>query len=174
MTLSGLVNKRIVAHLNHCGLSALGISGADAALMQSEFLNLAQLGRVGGPPRVNVPQLNRLMFACQVLVVAPVCMGSDGALVNVNADLVGQAIAVATEADHLDFITDVAAVKTGSGAELQLSSEDAQALMREKVIQGGMIPKIQASLAAIEAGVECVRIGNVESLAINEATVLRA
>lgn len=174
MTLSGLVNKRVVAQLNHAGLNALGVSGADAGMMHAEFLNLSQLGRVGGPPRVDVAQLNRLLSVCDVLVVAPVCVGPDGDLVNVNADLVGQALAVAMGAEHLDFITDVAAVKTDTGHAAQMTGEYAETLIHNKVIKGGMIPKIQASLAALEAGVGCVRIGNVESLAADEATVLRA
>jgi acetylglutamate kinase len=173
MVLCGLVNKRIVAHLQARGRSAVGLCGADFGFMTAEFLNRARLGRVGGPPRVDPAPIHRLLDEGCVVVVAPVCAGSDGGLVNVNADTVARALAVSLEADILEFITDVDAVRDHERPLQRLPAGDIEALVAGPAVRGGMVPKLQACLAAIEGGVARVRVGSVSSLADGQATEVR-
>ncbi len=170
MILCGLVNKRVVAHLNDYGVRALGISGADYGLMRASFLNEARLGRVGGPPEVSPEPLRRLLADRTVVVLAPVSLGPDGGLLNVNADVAAQSIAVALGAYSLDFVTDVEAVRGSEGPLRALQPREVQKLMASDIVTGGMIPKLQASVAAIDGGVSRVRVGNLESLVRGTAT----
>lgn len=174
MVLCGLVNKRLVAGLVEGGVPALGLSGADLGLMQSGFLNQGRLGRVGGPPRVRADRLERFLDEGAMLVLAPVCLGPDGGLVNVNADTAAQAVAVALGAECLEYVTDVAAVRTPTGNARTLSIAEAQRLLADSVIQGGMIPKMHATLAALDGGVSRVRVGTPHSLSHGTATEVSA
>ena len=112
MVLAGLVNKRLVAMFVNAGINAIGICGADLGVMRSESINADRLGRVGGPPKVDVPALETLMQCSDIAVVSPVCLGLDGRLLNVNADMVAQSVAVALSADQLDFVTDVEGIRS--------------------------------------------------------------
>lgn len=170
MVLCGLVNKRIVAHLNIAGLKTFGVCGADLGIMKAGFLNFERLGRVGGPPEVDIRRLRDLLSATDVLAVAPVCVGSDGALVNVNADSVAQAVAVSLGVECLEFITDVAGVRTSEGELRTLLADQVEDMIQDAVVEGGMIPKLQASVAALGNGVRRVRVGSIESLSRGFAT----
>lgn len=172
--LCGLVNKRLVANLNAAGIKALGICGADQGVMHAEFLNQDQLGRVGGPPNVDVNVIEALLSTTQVLVVSPVCLGPDGALLNVNADLVAQAVAVALNTDCLDFVTDVEGVRTANGMARSLVPDQIEEMIQDSIVEGGMIPKLQASIAALVGGVPKVRVGSLESLSRGLATEVAA
>lgn len=174
MTLCGLVNKRVVAHLNDYGVRSVGVSGVDYGLMRAAFLNEARLGRVGGPPEVNPEPLQRLLSDQTVVVLAPVSLGPDGGLLNVNADVAAQSVAVALAAQSLDFVTDVESVRGVSGPLRALQPAQVQQLMASDVVTGGMIPKLQASVAAIDGGVGRVRVGNLESLVRGTATEVYA
>ncbi|MCA9669220.1 MAG: acetylglutamate kinase [Myxococcales bacterium] len=174
MVLCGLVNKRLVARFVAAGLSTIGLSGVDLGLMRAKLLNYEQLGRVGAAPVVDVARLAALLDEHGLVVMAPTCAGPDGMPVNVNADAVAQALAVAIEAETLEMITDVDAVRTERGPARQLRLGDVEALIAGSVIKGGMIPKVQAALAAVGGGVERVRVGSLESLARGEATEVRA
>ena len=173
MVLCGAVNKRLVAHLVSSGVDALGISGADLGLIRSAFLNPDRLGRVGGAPVVSAVTLKSLLAPGRVLVLAPVCLGPDGDLVNVNADSVAQAVAVAVGAEVLEFVTDVDAVRTRDGDADRLSPAEVQALIEDEVALGGMIPKLHAALAALDGGIPRVRLGSLGSLARGAATEVR-
>lgn len=172
--LCGSVNKRVVAHLNNAGLQAMGVCGADLGLMKAEYLNRSRLGQVGGPPEVNAQRINQILSTAQVLVISPVCLGPDGELLNVNADSVAQSLAIALGVDCLDFVTDVANVRTSEGETRQLASHQVEALIRDSVVEGGMIPKLQASVAALLGGVGLVRVGNLASLRRGLATEVSA
>lgn len=174
MVLCGLVNKRLVTSFIEADVPALGLSGADLGLMRSGFLNRDRLGRVGGPPSVDGARLAELLGRGVMLVLAPVCIGPDGDLVNVNADMAAQAVAVALDAECLEFITDVDGVRTPNGNARELSMEETQRLIRDSVIKGGMIPKLQATLAALDGGVARVRVGTPYSLSHGTATEVRA
>lgn len=174
MTLCGLVNKRLVARLTAAGVDALGLCGADRGLLRSRVLNARRLGRVGNPPSVRVEVLDELLDRGLVVVLSPVSLGSDGALLNVNADAAAQAVAAAMEAERLDFVTDTDGVHTGAGTARTLAAEDLEPLVRSAHVTGGMVPKLQAALAAVQAGVERVRVGSLASLARGTATEVHA
>lgn len=159
MVLSGLVNKRIVQAINDQGGRAVGLSGKDDDLLVCEADD-PDLGFVGKPVEMNVQVLRDLFDAGIIPVVAPVATGvNDNETFNVNGDTAAGAIAGALEADRLLLLTDVAGVKDESGQVLtQLSPEQVKELTKSGVISGGMIPKTETALKAIEDGVRAVVI----------------
>lgn len=172
MVLCGLVNKRVVSRLVAAGVRALGLSGIDLGLLRSRLLNEQQLGRVGGPPRVDAGTLEYLLDARIVPVLAPVSAGPDGLPVNVNADTVAQSVAEALSAQTLDFISDVHGVRGEDGWVKRISKKEVTPLVARSVVTGGMIPKLQAATVALENGVGRVRVGSLVSLAAGTATVV--
>jgi acetylglutamate kinase len=173
MVLAGRMNKQVTAHFVHAGLDALGISGADRGLLRAPFWGKGELGRVGDAPVVDTNALGQLLGLVDVLVVAPVCIGPDGGLMNVNADTVAQALAIAIGAEALELVTDVEAVRSADGPESQLNPTAVRRLIRERHVRGGMRPKMEAALAALEAGVGVVRVGNLASLQAGRCTEVR-
>lgn len=164
MILPGLLNKRLVAHFVHGGVQALGVSGADAGLLRAPFWGTGELGRVGAVPTVDESVLERLLSLTDVLVVAPVCLAPDGGLLNVNADTVAQALAIALGADVLEFVTDVDAIRGDDGPLPVLTPDRALHLIEQQIVTGGMRPKVEAAIAAVDAGVGRVRVGSLKSL----------
>lgn len=151
--LAGLVNKRLVAELRRRGVSAVGISGADAGLLEVRRAD-ARLGLVGEVVACRPRILERLLGAEVLPVVAPAAIDGEGELLNVNADAAAGAIAAALAARLLVLVTDVEGVKDGSGAVVRtLDPGTVERLRREGVISGGMLPKIEACLVAAGAGV---------------------
>ncbi len=173
MVLAGRMNKQVTAHFVYAGLDALGVSGADRGLLRAPFYGKGELGRVGAAPKVDVDVLQQLVGMVDVLVVAPVCIGPDGGLLNVNADTVAQSLAIALGAEALELVTDVEAVRSGNGPESQLNPTAVRRLIRERHVRGGMRPKMEAALAALEAGVGVVRVGNLASLQAGRCTEVR-
>ncbi|MGG7643274.1 acetylglutamate kinase [Rhodovulum sp. YNF3179] len=158
MVLSGLVNKRIVQAINNQGGKAVGLSGKDARLMVCEPDD-PELGFVGRPAEVNPEVLTQLFEAGMIPVMAPLGMGRGGETYNVNGDTVAGAVAGALKADRLLLLTDVAGVKDETGDVLtDLTPEQVHELTAAGVIAGGMIPKTETALAAIEGGVRAVVI----------------
>ena len=158
MVLSGLVNKRIVQAINDEGGRAVGISGKDDDLMVCEPDN-PELGFVGRPRDMRVHVLHDLFKAGIIPVVAPVGPGDNGETFNVNGDTAADAIAGALKADRLLLLTDVAGVKGENGEVVtQLSPEEVRDITDRGIIAGGMIPKTETALAALEEGVRAVVI----------------
>ncbi len=159
MILSGLVNKRIVQAINDQGGRAVGISGKDDDLMVC-VADDPELGFVGRPVEMNVQVLRDLYNAGIIPVVAPVATGmEDNETFNVNGDTAAGAIAGALQADRLLLLTDVPGVKNKAGEVVtQLSPEQVRAMIDDGSIAGGMIPKTETALAALEAGVRAVVI----------------
>lgn len=174
MTLAGLVNKRLAAQLVGHGINALGICGADLGLLRADFLDRERFGRVGGAPLVEHEVLRGLLAQRITPVIAPVCLGPDNDLLNVNADTVARSIAVALGASRLEFVSDVPGVRTGQGVAATLDAAQIQALREAAVISAGMLPKLEAALAAARGGVAEVWVGNLESLGRGAATEVRA
>ena len=170
MVLCGLVNTRLVAGLLVTGIPALGLSGVDLGLLRCDLINERTLGRVGGPPRVDGALLRLLLEQGFVPVLAPVSLGVDGEPANVNADTAAQSVAAALGADSLDFVSDVDGVLDGDTPIRRISPAEVPPLIRRSVVSGGMIPKLQAALAALDAGVGRVRVGSLPSLRRGEAT----
>ncbi len=159
MVLTGLVNKRIVQAIMDEGGRAVGLSGKDDDLMVAEADD-PELGFVGRPIEMNVQVLRDLYDAGIIPVVAPVATGEDPLeTFNVNGDTAAGAIAGALKADRLLLLTDVAGVKDDTGEVVtQLSPEQVRELTESGVIAGGMIPKTETALKAIEDGVRAVVI----------------
>ena len=159
MVLTGLVNKRIVQAIMDEGGRAVGLSGKDDDLMVCEMED-PELGWVGRPVEMNVQVLRDLMSAGIIPVVAPVATGMDPVeTFNVNGDTAAGAIAGALKADRLLLLTDVSGVKDASGEVVtQLSPEQVREMTAEGTIAGGMIPKTETALAALEQGVRAVVI----------------
>lgn len=158
MVLSGSVNKRIVVALNKQGGKAVGLSGKDANLMICEKAT-PDLGFVGEPIKINPEVLQTFMQSDLIPVIAPIGVGEDGQTYNVNGDTAAGAIAAGLNADRLLLLTDVSGVKDAKGDVLtQLTPTQVSELTAEGVIAGGMIPKTQTALAAIDGGVRAVVI----------------
>jgi len=159
MVLTGLVNKRIVQAIMDEGGRAVGLSGKDDDLMVCEADD-PELGFVGRPIEMNVQVLRDLFTAGIIPVVAPVATGMDPLeTFNVNGDTAAGAIAGALKADRLLLLTDVPGVKDASGEIVtQLSPDQVKEMIANGTISGGMIPKTETALKAIEEGVRAVVI----------------
>ena len=152
--LAGLVNKEIVTAINSLGGKAIGISGADGGLIQSEIRN-GELGYVGAVTKVNIAPIQALLEGGFAPVVATVCANAspksgDPKILNVNADLVAGDIAKALNAARLIFLTDVDGIRDDQGKVIpSLTTKDAESLIAAGTANGGMIPKIKACLTAL-------------------------
>lgn len=159
MVLTGLVNKRIVQAIMDEGGRAVGLSGKDDDLMVCEPDD-PELGFVGRPVEMNVQVLRDLFAAGIIPVVAPVATGMNAnETFNVNGDTAAGAIAGALKADRLLLLTDVSGVKDETGAVVtELSPAQVREMTEKGVIAGGMIPKTETALEALEKGVRAVVI----------------
>jgi len=158
MVLSGRVNKRIVQAINREGGRAVGLSGKDANLITCDPADPA-LGLVGEPSEVDPAILHTLFADDAIPVIAPLGAGRNGETYNINGDTAAGAVAAALQADRLLLLTDVEGVKDAEGRLLtELSSTTIHTMIRDGVIAGGMIPKTETALAAIEGGVRAVVI----------------
>jgi len=171
MVLAGAINKGIVGMINAEGGHAIGLCGKDGNMVlarkaqgavhvgESGADETIDLGFVGEPSKVNTMVLDQVLGRELIPVLAPISMGEDGETYNVNADTFAGAIAGALRAKRLLFLTDVPGVLDANKKLIeQLSAEDIRRLIAEGVITGGMIPKVQTCLYAIEQGVEGVVI----------------
>ncbi|MDG2298540.1 MAG: acetylglutamate kinase [Planktomarina sp.] len=158
MVLSGRVNKRIVQAINKQGGQAVGLSGKDAKLITCDQED-PKLGLVGTPRNINPTLLNHLFDADMIPVIAPLGSGDNGETFNINGDTAAGSIAAALNADRLLLLTDVSGVKNTDGETLtELTSKDIKDLIASGEISGGMIPKTETALNAIEGGVRAVVI----------------
>ncbi len=158
MVLAGSVNKRIVQAINGQGGKAIGLSGKDADLMVCDFAD-KKLGFVGKPIQVNPEFLRGLARDEIIPVIAPVGTGRNGETFNVNGDTAAGAIAAALKADRLLLLTDVSGVKDTDGDVLtELTISRIRALTKDGVIAGGMIPKTETAISALEGGVRAAVI----------------
>ncbi len=159
MVLTGQVNKRIVQAIMGEGGRAVGLSGKDDNLMVCEPDD-PELGFVGRPVEMNAQVLHDLFAAGIIPVVAPVGTGANGQdTYNVNGDTAAGAIAGALKADRLLLLTDVEGVKDGSGEVVtEMTPDDVRRMTGDGTIAGGMIPKTETALKAIDQGVRGVVI----------------
>jgi len=159
--LAGLVNKQIVASLEAAGVPAVGLSGADGGMLHCRIAN-EKLGFVGEVESVDPGPLVRVLLAGALPVVAPVgILASDGKveaqLLNINADAAAGSIAKAIRAGWLAFLSDVPGVLDAAGVvQPTMSEADVARLRTDGVIEGGMIPKVDACLQAAAAGCRAV------------------
>ncbi|MEO1454071.1 MAG: acetylglutamate kinase [Pseudomonadota bacterium] len=158
MVLSGQVNKRIVQAINAQGGHAVGLSGKDANLMICDQTDPA-LGFVGTPAEMNPAFLHSLAATDTIPVIAPIGAGRGGETFNVNGDTAAGAIAASLKADRLLLLTDVAGVKNAEGDVVtELTPDQIRQMIADGTVAGGMIPKTETALAAIEGGVRAVVI----------------
>jgi len=159
MVLTGLVNKRIVQAIMDEGGRAVGLSGKDDDMIVCEADD-PELGFVGKPVEMNVQVLRDLFNAGIIPVVAPVATGMNAnETFNVNGDTAAGAIAGALKADRLLLLTDVSGVKDQAGNVVtELKSDQIRDMIANGTIAGGMIPKTETALAALEDGVRAVVI----------------
>jgi len=173
MVLGGKVNKAIVAQINAQGGKAAGLSGKDGGLIQAEKLQIIHQenetdppeiidpGLVGDVTAVNPEIIDTLIRQGFIPVIAPVGTGPNGETFNINADLVASRIAMALSAGRLILMTDVDGVLDGNGKLISsVNAADIRRMIDSQEITGGMIPKIEYGLKALEAGVEKVPIIN--------------
>ncbi len=171
MVLAGRINKEIVSAIEAAGGKAVGICGKDARLIrarkltrvrrdpQSHIEQVVDLGFVGEPEMVDRTILDVLAGSEIIPVVAPIGAGPAGETYNINADVAAGAIAAAVQARRLLMLTDVAGVLDGEGRLLPwLTVDQARRLIDQGVVAGGMIPKLETCLQAVEAGVEAATI----------------
>ena len=173
MVLSGRVNKRIVAVLLRAGVDAIGLSGIDRGVVRVEKMQhpAGDLGRVGKVVGVRGEVFRDFVARQIVPVVSPISLGDDGAY-NVNADSVAGAIAAALNADAVVFVTNVAGVLQEDRVIPLLTAREAEALIKSRVIFGGMIPKVRAALDAVAGGAKAARITNLDGLMNGGGTVI--
>ncbi|HHX42621.1 MAG TPA: acetylglutamate kinase [Chloroflexi bacterium] len=176
MVLSGSVNKRLAARLVCRGVKALGLSGVDAGLLQAQRLAhpAGDLGCVGEITSVRSECLRELIGLGYTPVISPISLGSDGRSYNVNADHAALAIAQALGAAEMVFLTDVPGVMRDGQVLAGITDQEAQAMIAEGVITGGMIPKVTSALTAIARGVGVALITNLAGLAAGSGTRLVA
>jgi acetylglutamate kinase len=173
MVLAGSVNKEIVAAINAQGGKAVGISGKDANLMRARRLErrfrdpdsnldtILDLGFVGDPVAVDPHIIDVIIHSDLIPVIAPIGVGPEGETLNINADTFAAALATALKAKRLLLLTDVEGVLDKSGNLIKsLTTAEAQELIEDGTISGGMIPKIESCLDVIAEGVEAVVIIN--------------
>jgi len=158
MVLSGNVNKKIVQAINNQDGRAVGLSGKDAKLITC-VQDKPELVLVGTPKDVNPEVIFNLFENDMIPVIAPLGSGIDGETLNINGDTVSGAIAAALKADRLLLLTDVSGVKDKDGSIItELNSNQIKNWINEGIISGGMIPKTETALMALEGGVRGVVI----------------
>ncbi len=167
MVLSGSINKQIVSDINAAGGFAIGLSGKDGNLIKcdkatrttrdpdSNIEKILNLGLVGEPKEIN-PHILALFDESDITpVIAPIGTGPDGETLNINADTVAGAIANAVGAKRLLMLTDVAGVMDDAGQLItDITPTEAKGLIKDGTISGGMIPKIETCLKAVNGDVE--------------------
>ncbi len=171
MVLSGAINKELVAWIAAAGGRAVGISGKDGGFVTAEKVKrtardpesnierAVDLGFVGEPQSVDRTILDTISAAGMIPVVAPIGVGNDGHTYNINADTMAGAIAAALQADRLFLLTDVSGVLAKDGSLLtDLDPAKIAALRADGTVTGGMIPKLETCITAVEGGVDAAVI----------------
>ncbi len=155
MVLSGNINKEIATRLNKNGTKAIGITGKDANFFKATPKDNGKYGLVGDITTIDTSVINKLINENFVPVVAPIAAteNDDDMGLNINADLVASKIAGSLKAEKIIFLTDTLGVLDSEGELLStLEKEEIKILIERDVIKGGMLPKVNASIEAVEAG----------------------
>ena len=170
MVLSGAINKSIVAAIMSAGAKAVGISGKDGGLIKAEKITsrrdpesaiekVVDLGFVGKPSNIDNKVLDALMQGGLIPVVAPLGLGEDGQTYNINADTAAGAISSSLGAKRMLMLTDVPGVLEKDGSLIkELSSKEAENLIKKGIVTSGMIPKVETCIEAVENGTDAAVI----------------
>ena len=171
MVLAGSINKQIVSHINEAGGKAVGLTGKDGNMVRARKISrhvvdpgsnierVIDLGFVGEPEKVDVTVLNHILGRELIPVLAPLASAPNGGTYNVNADTFAGAVAGALKAKRFLLLTDVPGVLDKSKQLIgELTVDDARRLIADGTIAGGMIPKVETCIYALDQGVEGVVI----------------
>jgi len=160
MVLAGLINKEIANLINTNGGNAVGLCGVDNLLLKARKLsgNGSDLGLVGHITSVNVAFLNLLLQNGMMPVIAPIGVSEGGQIYNVNADLAAGAVAAALKAEKLVYLSDMEGVIVKNKRVSTLTKSEANNMIDEGAIFGGMIPKVRSAFDTLDAGVNKVHI----------------
>jgi acetylglutamate kinase len=160
MVLAGTINKQLVASITAAGGYAIGLTGKDGGLLRARKLTGPDdLGYVGEPERVDANMLATFQRSEIIPVIAPIGLGAEGETYNINADTVAGAVAAAVKATRFLLLTDVAGVLDAEKRLIpELSAHQARRLIADGTISGGMIPKVENCLLAVDGGVEAAVI----------------
>src|SRR6266849_2767861 len=160
MVLAGTINKQLVAAINAAGGCAVGLTGKDGGLIRAKKIERGvDLGFVGEPERIDDRVLATFRQSDIIPVIAPIGVGAAGETYNINADTVAGAVAAAVKARRFLLLTDVSGVLDAEHRLItELTAADARRLIADGTISGGMIPKVETCLAAVEGGVEAAVI----------------
>lgn len=183
MVLGGLVNKEIVNLINQHGGHAVGLTGKDGALIEAKKLTferskpemntpeIVDIGHVGNVSSIDPSIVNMLIKGDFIPVIAPIGVGQDGQSYNINADLVAGKLAITLQAEKLMLLTNTSGVLDTEGNLLTgLKLEHVDRLIKDGIIHGGMLPKINCALDAVHSGVNTAQIidGRVEHAVLLE------
>lgn len=161
MILAGKINKDIVLNLNLNGGKSIGLSGKDGNLFYSEKeTKFGDIGSVGKIKKVNIDLINKILEDDYIPVVAPIGFDRNGVTYNINADIAASEIAKALKAEKLILMTDVDGVFKGKKLISSITVKEAYELIENGIVSGGMIPKLQCAISAIENSVKAVHIIN--------------
>ena len=172
MVLAGSINKRIVSHINQAGGKAVGLCGKDGNMViarkaggkdgtfgDASVADVVDLGFVGEPEKIDTSVLDQIIGRDLIPVLAPIASGPNGETFNVNADTFAGYIAGALKAKRLLLLTDVPGVLDKNKKLIpEMSVNDVRKLIADGTISGGMIPKVETCITALEQGVEGVVI----------------
>jgi acetylglutamate kinase len=158
MVLAGKLNKEIVNLINTNGGNAVGLCGMDNGLLKAQRITEKDLGLVGDVSFVNTGFLNLLLNNGMMPVVAPLAVGDDNKILNINADLAAGAIATALKAEKLVYLSDIEGVLVDKQLVSSLTNAEAESLIERGSIHSGMIPKVRSAFATLDAGVNKVHI----------------
>lgn len=161
MVLSGSINKEITALLNEHGAQALGVSGKDASMLKAKPINMDKYGYVGDISSVDPKVINNLIADKFIPVIAPIATGQSPGHpgFNINADIAAGHIAASLQARKIIFMTDTSGVMSDNDETIHTLSHNEISTLKEKgVIDGGMIPKVDACLHAVNGGVNKAHI----------------
>jgi len=169
--LGASVNKEIVNLINQNGGSAIGVTGKDGNLIRAKKLSVSRatpemeapeiidIGHVGEVEKINVRVLDTLIHSDFIPVIAPIGVGQNGESYNINADLVAGKIAEVLQAEKLMLLTNVAGLQDKSGEVMTgLTTSQVNDLIADGTIHGGMLPKINCALSAVNSGVRSAHI----------------
>jgi len=158
MVLAGKLNKEIVNLINTNGGNAVGLCGMDNGLLKAHRITEKDLGLVGDVNSVNTGFLNLLLNNGMMPVVAPLAVGDDNKILNINADLAAGAIATALKAEKLVYLSDIEGVVVDKQLVSSLTYAESESLIERGAIHSGMIPKVRSAFATLDTGVNKVHI----------------
>lgn len=167
MVMAGLISKNLVSLITKLGEKAVGISGKDGRLIQAEKIKKTKkvdYGQVGSIKKVNIDLIKTLENNGYIPVISPITADNEGNSLNINADTVAMEVAIGLQAEKLIFLSDIDGlfrdINDSSSLIREVKTKQAMSLIRQKVIQGGMVPKIQSCVSAIKQGVNSLHILN--------------